>query len=585
MYDRAPRTLTVADERTASNVGPGSYETPITTNALIRADGYAPFSSMTPRESFLTVQDAVIAAPGPGQYDPAFAQDIVKGGKTLANKSKRFGDSTTYTPGPGTYNLSKKGDWIRGSSKPATAPASIGGKEGTAGMLITNRVKYQRKPQAPSIPTPGQAYGYEEGTDGTLKKQDPPPGDRSLGPAYYNINQSDTKTTKKYRGNHFGNRTSRRMDFGGKHGPGPGEYDPYRDQNLQVENLNARVIEKGFDSKLPRYHEMIVQQEEKRAVPGPGKYEISSQFNKRAPAMNTEGVEVEHPPFMSQAKRFEGKLSVNPAPGSYNDPRHSMEALKRISGLKRSPFGQTAVRFAPEPHIKKTPGPGNYSFPGIAQDSLKRAYMESTRRGAFGTTSVRIQPMTKKQETAQPGPAHYQVKEKQNYSRYTQNVSANFASQSNRLHSPPPVIKDVPPPGSYEVSKSYDKTQTKAQHSGPRTQEGKKKAGAFLSSASRFVPPRDVIIEETDPSNPGPGTYDPSVKDPVKLGLMVTRDQRFRGNKNEVPGPGAYELSPLMQDTVLKGTFNATLNNPIMPQADFDGRSTSTGKHAFLLGV
>ncbi|XP_077999351.1 sperm-tail PG-rich repeat-containing protein 2-like [Glandiceps talaboti] len=585
MYDRAPRSLTQPDERTAANVGPGSYETPIGSQALIRADGYAPFSSMTPRESFLTVQDAVIAAPGPGQYDPGFAQDIVKGGRTLANKSRRFNESTTFAPGPGTYNLSKKSDWLRSSAKPATAPASIGGKE--TGALITSRVKYQRKPQAPSIPTPGQAYGYEEGPDGSLKKQEAPRRDASIGPAFYDINQTDTKTTKKYRGIHFGNRTAQRMDFGGKHGPGPGEYDPYHERELViVENLNApKAEDRRFEAKLPRYHEMVVQHEEKRAVPGPGKYEIKSQFQRKTPAVNTEGVEVDHPPFLSQAKRFNDKLSVNPAPGSYNDPRHSMEALKKISGLKRSPFGQTAVRFQPEPHIKKTPGPGSYSFPGVATDSMKKAYMESTRRGAFGTTSVRIQPMTKKQETTQPGPAHYQVKEKQHYSRYTSNVSANFASQSNRLHSPPPVVKDIPPPGSYEVSKSHDRTQGKIGHAGPRTDDGKKKAGAFLSSASRFVPPGDIIIEEADPSNPGPGSYNPGAQDRVKLGLMVTRDERFRGGKNEVPGPGAYELSPLMQDTVLKGTFNATLNNPIAPQMEYDGRSTSTAKHAFLLGV
>lgn len=30
--------------------------------------------------------------------------------------------------------------------------------------------------------------------------------------------------------------------------------------------------------------------------------------------------------------------------------------MKRTTGLKRSPFGQTSVRFNPEPHVKKTPG-------------------------------------------------------------------------------------------------------------------------------------------------------------------------------------------------------------------------------------
>ena len=38
-------------------------------------------------------------------------------------------------------------------------------------MLLTSRVRYQRKPDAPSIPSPGQAYGYEETDDGTLRKQ------------------------------------------------------------------------------------------------------------------------------------------------------------------------------------------------------------------------------------------------------------------------------------------------------------------------------------------------------------------------------------------------------------------------------
>ena len=58
---------------------------------------------------------------------------------------------------------------------------------------MTNRIKFSRKVQAPSIPTPGQAYGYEESEDGVLKKQEAPPKDKSLGPAFYNI----TSVSKK----------------------------------------------------------------------------------------------------------------------------------------------------------------------------------------------------------------------------------------------------------------------------------------------------------------------------------------------------------------------------------------------------
>ena len=39
-----------------------------------------------------------------------------------------------------------------------------------------------------------------------------------------------------------------------------------------------------------------------QAVPGPGKYEIKGTFDQSPPKVNTEGIEVEHPPFLAQAK-------------------------------------------------------------------------------------------------------------------------------------------------------------------------------------------------------------------------------------------------------------------------------------------
>ena len=41
----------------------------------------------------------------------------------------------------------------------------------------------------------------------------------------------------------------------------------------------------------------------------------------------------------------------------------------------------------------------------------------------------------------------------------------------------------------------------------------------------------------------------------------------------------------MVQDTVLKGTFNATLSNPIAPQMDMSSHVGSSVKHQFLLGV
>ena len=49
-------------------------------------------------------------------------------------------------------------------------------------------------------------------------------------------------------------------------------------------------------------------------------------------------------------------------------------------------------------------GPGAYNITGMGSDSMRRAYIESTRKGVFGTTSVRVQAITRKEETEQPGP-------------------------------------------------------------------------------------------------------------------------------------------------------------------------------------
>uniref|UniRef100_A0A2C9KKI0 Sperm-tail PG-rich repeat-containing protein 2 n=1 Tax=Biomphalaria glabrata TaxID=6526 RepID=A0A2C9KKI0_BIOGL len=573
MYDRAPRDINFKVGCTPDVIGPGSYDAAALQKSKLRTDGYAPFLSMTSRETFLKVTDQVVAAPGPGHYDTT-VQDRAKGASSLANKSKRFADPVSDTPGPGSYSSHA---YVELGRKSRSAP----GVMGDDGKLIkSTRVKFHRKPEAPSIPTQGQAYGYEECEDGTLKKQDPPVKDMSIGPAYYTPALPESAATKTYKGVHFGKLSSKRMEFYGKSGPGPGDYDPFTDHTAKPENLNIQGGEvMKFEAKLPRYHELVQKEVEKKGVPGPGAYEVKSTFIIPAPALNTEGLEVDHPPFLSQAKRFAPLKSATPAPGSYNDPRTALEVLKRVSGMKRSPFSQTSVRFETDYKKKRSPGPGTYNIPGLAAESMRKAYIESTRKGVFGTTSTRIEPLSKKEDIEVPGPAHYQIKEKPFKPKYP-HLGSNFASVTARLKSPE---LDAPPPGSYDVVDAYEKLYVKPIMAKPRTEAAYRKHHSFMASADRFAPARDTMTKRVDPDNPGPASYN-TAKETInpKGGLMVTKDRRFRENIDDFPGPGTYELSPMFQDTVLKGTFNHTLNNPILA---VPGSSRPESKHAFLIGV
>jgi len=59
------------------------------------------------------------------------------------------------------------------------------------------------------------------------------------------------------------------MDFSGKEGPGPGEYEPFQKNASVVEHAHIRTDDRAaqFDARLPRYHELVVKQEQKKVSP------------------------------------------------------------------------------------------------------------------------------------------------------------------------------------------------------------------------------------------------------------------------------------------------------------------------------
>ena len=133
-------------------------------------------------------------------------------------------------------------------------------------QISKQRVKFNRKKNAPSIQDPKFAYGFEESHTGELIPQAPPDRDPSLGPAYYAAQPSSLAAAgSQYRGVHFGKYSSKRTNFADAHraGPGPGEYD-IEPVHVDIEHFHMKnMAEKRAELNVPRYTEALIKQTEK----------------------------------------------------------------------------------------------------------------------------------------------------------------------------------------------------------------------------------------------------------------------------------------------------------------------------------
>lgn len=211
------------------------------------------------------------------------------------------------------------------------------------------------------------------------------------------------------------------------------------------------TADKKPELNVPRYPEAFLKNIEKQSVPGPTKYDQKRLFDETSSkTLDMFGIEAERPPFGTQSKRFDTFKSLQPGPGAYNEQRTAFTSLQKIHGLKKTPFSQSSVRF--EGSSRSAPGPGQYRINGFAEENLRRAIIESRRKPAFGHSEERKYNLTKKDESAIPGPAQYTIKEKP-FKPKRENASSNFASnvKQHDLH-----VEDTPGPTAYDVPKAYD---------------------------------------------------------------------------------------------------------------------------------
>lgn len=564
IYDRATRNLGSIVGNQRPNLGPGTHNVPLASHKWVKQDSYAPFQSIAERGCCF---GEGLHTPGPGAYEIEFVRYKPEGGASLAYTNKRFPsepDLSEMGPSPNSYNIVKRSDWIKPRSFIPNSASKIN-------RISTGVITYERVGDVPSIPRPNQAFGYAE-EKGMLRRQDPPPIDSTLGPAYYiRAAPSETKTTKKYKGVHWSKLTGERTGFIKiNDAPSPALYNPGTSLNAVQQAVMAG---KKTELSVPRYHEVLEKTAIKNHVPGPNSYNLGSQFSRKSHVFNMHGLAVVHPGFNVKAERFGGEKFITPAPGSYEDPRVALNALNKITGAKKSPFGKTAARFNKDK--RNTPGPGKYNMYGygMANDSFRKAYFDSTIKGGFGSTSSRNPSIVKKDEYHLPGPSRYQpVKREESYKKHN---TSNFTSNTNRIGKTVPKTQiENPAVGSYDVAQSYCRSHNKKSTAQPRTKQAYLRNASFTSAAKRAFK-----LSNTDYETPGPGAYDQHV--PKKSALcskILTGSKRFEQIMEDRPGPGSYKMSPLIESSVLKGTFNTTLMQPVKSKNNVDHLPTTTNK-------
>ncbi|XP_032316045.1 sperm-tail PG-rich repeat-containing protein 2 [Camelus ferus] len=507
MYDRAPRLLRLAEGgSTEDHVGPGSYQVPFLKQQA--TGGYAPFLSLAARESTLTVaSNTEKAVPGPGHYDVSEVQYNIKGGHSLQNREKRFKTFISDGPGPASYDRSYPGTLDLINREVLVSKERLQAK-------ISRALTVSRSVDVPSIPC-GRSYGYHINEDDSIIKHFPPASDSTLGPAYYKPQFGFCSVTLKYKGIHFGNSLGR-QELPIKSGPGPGQYDITQKKAPHYENINIKKDQQqNYCLNLPRLYEVIIQQEEK--------------------------------------KRFVPLKSITPAPGTYNESRTAFKPLKKIAGLKNTPFGQCAARFTQDTRTEKIPGPGFYNIlNNTLIDNFSNTYLKKQKKSAFGSSVPRTFFLIQKEVFTTPGPADYQVSGTSDELSNLTNQYAAFLSRTERTTKPSDM--GIPAPGTYDVQKSYEMSQVQHKYMPPRSSVAKIKHASFLSTTPR------CLDKMTD--GPGPATYNPVLQKSCSIPLFVKASKRFKDSKETTPGPATYELSPFLRHSVLKRTFNVTLPNP-----------------------
>lgn len=408
---------------------------------------------------------------------------------------------------------------------------------------------WKRKHIPPSIPVGQNIYGYKENPKtGDMEPRKPPnPSSLYSDPPSHLF--SFVEQAKHQKKGHAFAKGSKRLVFKSLEGPGPNAYNP---PTIYGIGKSSAVITMA---PCKRITDEIITFSTKQGVPGPGAYQIKAPISAK----------LSEPRNRIRFGAGKGTCYLNPdlmkipGPGAYF-PENSL--LEKPQSKKPKPFGSTTKRFQDTDYVVSQPSVGSYEvdeIDSIYQKVKKRSSAHLGQvRTVFGSVADRFQVQ---KVSKIPGPGAYDVQSSANplnsagklvffAGAEPMNVHAPvFGSQTNRFQD---KIEDVPPPGAYNVSESFQKLNI---HTTGRAGDG------LLSSQSK----REIF--KVKERVPGPGEYEVSkgdAKDRRKnVGAFLSTETRFNDKYERLPGPGAYLDDNGTSSSLIKKTFNTTFGQTI----------------------
>ncbi|CAB1321491.1 unnamed protein product [Coregonus sp. 'balchen'] len=219
------------------------------------------------------------------------------------------------------------------------------------------------------------------------------------------VKMAETSFSQKYKGIHFGKMTWERGEVKVVEGLGPGQYEPEEDSTAEYEKVNMRKKQKSRAESSRTTIRLSPCKKRRRAPLCPVKSTLYGSQLGCSASLILIFLAPRSPRHLTLIQKKE-VVQWFPCCRCVQRPALRSGDTQEDHCLKRSLFGLIAVQLIHHSWKQSTPGPGAYNMfnYGLTQDSMKKVYLESTRKGKFSSTAQRRPVFHNKEEVNIPGP-------------------------------------------------------------------------------------------------------------------------------------------------------------------------------------